>query len=281
MPANISGASAPHHVPIDRAAFLSIRLTRDPDEAYCLVVGKLGELSDPAEALARCSELIGGHGVEALTLADGSELLYVNMGDTYDSTLCHVAGRGFFVSSWGDVYEEADREREEQEGERRCAYCSEWCECDPAAGAQEPCGSCGRDPATGDPWPEALRHVRLDSGHTLRTWDTGKASGRGMMARTRIGYELCEPTGKVLFRGDDFGPGAATADDSDEALRGLLGFLFLRPGDTDRDYFASYTAEQLAFAASPECEQLQWLYSEEGDGRFVDLDDDSDEGGAS
>jgi hypothetical protein len=97
-----------------------------------------------------------------------------------------------------------------------------------------------------------------------------------MMARTRIGYELRDPAGAVLFRADDFGPGAATADDSDEALRALCAFLFLRPGDTDRDYFTNYSAEQLAFARSSECEQLAWLYSEEGPGAFVELDDDGE-----
>lgn len=119
---------------------------------------------------------------------------------------------------------------------------------------------------------ETLRHVRLETGHTLRTWDTGRTTGTGLMARTRIGYELRDPAGKVLFRGDDFGPGAATADDSNEALRGLCAFLFLRPGDTDREFFDGYSAEQLAFARSSECEQLAWLYSEEGPGTFAEVD---------
>ena len=120
---------------------------------------------------------------------------------------------------------------------------------------------------------DALRHVRLETGHTLRTWDTGRTRGTGMMARTRIGYELCDPAGKVLFRGTDFGPSPRHADDADETLRGLCGFLFLRPGDTDRDYFAEYSAEQLAFAGSSECEQLAFLYNEEGPGTFADVGD--------
>ncbi len=119
---------------------------------------------------------------------------------------------------------------------------------------------------------DALRHVRLETGHTLRTWDTGRTRGAGMMARARIGYELCDPAGKVLFCGTDFGPSPMHADDADETLRGLCGFLFLRPGDTDRDYFADYSAEQLAFAGSSECEQLAFLYSEEGPGEFADVE---------
>ena len=125
---------------------------------------------------------------------------------------------------------------------------------------------------------ETLRHVRLETGHTLRTWDTWRTMGTGMMARTRIGYELRDPAGSVLFRGDDFGPGASTADDSDDALRGLCGFLFLRPGDTDAEYFAAYSDAQRAFAESSDCELLAFLYSEEGPGTFADVD--AAEGGA-
>ena len=117
-----------------------------------------------------------------------------------------------------------------------------------------------------------LRHVQLESGHTLRTWDTGRTRGAGMMARTNIGYELRDPAGQVLFRGADFGPSPMYADDADATLRALCGFLLLRPGDTDRDYFAEYTPEQLAFAESSECENLAWLYCDEGPGAFTDVD---------
>ena len=124
-----------------------------------------------------------------------------------------------------------------------------------------------------------LRHVRLDSGHTLRTWDTGRTRGTGMMARTRIGYELRDPSGVVLFTGDDFGPSPMHADDSDATLRGLLGFLTLRPGDTDAEYFDDYNPAQLAFAASDACELLAFIYSDdpsivgsENAGQFEDID---------
>lgn len=284
MASEPTGAVAPFHAPIGRESFFGIRLTRDPEESYAAVCRILADhRARPDFALEQCSEWIDGHGAESVTLADDSELLYVNVGDTYDATLCYVPGRGFFVSSWGDVAEEAEREREEESGERRCAYCGEWSE------RGEACGSCGRDPDTGDPMPEALRHVQLDTGHTLRTWDTGRTTARG---RTRIGYELRDPAGEVLFRGDDFGPSPMHADDSDDALRALLGFLTLRPGDTDAEYFADYTDRQREFAASYECELLAYLYSDSiesdgcpdtaGDyGAFVDLaDDDSDDGRA-
>jgi hypothetical protein len=129
----------------------------------------------------------------------------------------------------------------------------------------------------GATWGEnMLRHVRLETGHTLHTWSTGRTRG----GRTCIGYELCDVAGKALFRGEDFRPSPMHADDADATLRGLLGFLTLRPGDTDREYFADYTARQRAFAESSECELLAFLYSDDGEGTFTDPDDES-EGGAS
>jgi hypothetical protein len=91
-----------------------------------------------------------------------------------------------------------------------------------------------------------------------------------MMARTRIGYELAGPDGAPIFRGTDFRPSPLWAIDSDDALRALLGFLTLRPGDTDREYFADYTAGQRAFAESADCEYLAFLYSD-GEGEFADV----------
>lgn len=269
MAAEPTGAAAPFHVPFARAEFLSLRLTQDPDEAFAAVARILAEhRARPDVALERCSPWIDGHGVESVTLADDSELLYVNVGETYRATLCYVPGRGHFVSSWGDVVEAADRARTDEWGDRRCAYCSAW------ADKGDACGSCGRDPETGEPWPEPLRHVRLETGHTLRTWDTGHTAGTGMMARTRIGYELCAPNGIAVFRGVDFGPSPCHADDADETLRALCGFLFLRPGDTDAEYFASYSDRQRAFAESAECELLAYLYGDDGPGTFAEVDGD-------
>lgn len=134
---------------LSRDAFFRIRLARDPEQAYEAVCRILAASpSQPDLALAECSEWVDGFGVESLRLADGSELFYVNKGEAYEATLCYVDGSGFFVSSWGDVYEQADRDHEEETDERRCAYCSEWAE------PGEACGSCGRDPESGDSWLE-------------------------------------------------------------------------------------------------------------------------------
>jgi hypothetical protein len=82
---------------------------------------------------------------------------------------------------------------------------------------------------------------------TLRTFDTNTRDSRGC---TRIAYTLTMHEGRkatVLFDGVDFCPSPMYADDSDKAIAALLGFLTLRPGDTDEDYFADYTPEQLAY----------------------------------
>ncbi len=53
----------------------------------------------------------------------------------------------------------------------------------------------------------------------------------------------------VLFEGEDFGNSPMHAIDSDATVGSLMGFLTLRPGDTDADYFDAYTPEQLAYCA--------------------------------
>lgn len=125
-----------------------------------------------------------------------------------------------------------------------------------------------------------LRHVEIEAltgrKWQLRTWDTHSRDYRG---QTTIGYEFISPEGTVLFTGEDFNGSPLHADDSDATLRSLLSFLTLHPGDTDREYFANYTAEQMAFAESYECEAMQ-LYGMddlEDVPAFVNLDDWSNE----
>ena len=78
-----TGASALKHAPIGRESFFGIRLTRDPEESYAAVCRILAEhRARPDVALERCSPHVDGFGVESLALADDSELLYVNVGDT-------------------------------------------------------------------------------------------------------------------------------------------------------------------------------------------------------
>jgi hypothetical protein len=103
---------------------------------------------------------------------------------------------------------------------------------------------------------DLLRTVRLlaDDGYryTLTMRATRDVDSRG---QTRIAYTLkCKApeSGRkpytVLFDGADFSGSPMHADDSDATVAGLLGFLSLKPGDTDAEYFESYTVGQLAWA---------------------------------
>lgn len=97
-----------------------------------------------------------------------------------------------------------------------------------------------------------LRKVSVD-GYVLTTWDTGRTDSLGKSA---VGYQFDDPHGETLFEGEDFYCSPLHAIDSDEALRSLLGFLTLKPGDTDKEYFENYTPKQMAFAQG-DAEYLQ------------------------
>ena len=88
---------------------------------------------------------------------------------------------------------------------------------------------------------------RCGPAFTLAMFDTGRRDSRGC---TRIAYTL-HMTGRrgPLFNGSDFCASPLHADDSDSAVAGLIGFLTLRPGDTDSEYFDSYTQAQLDYCS--------------------------------
>ena len=73
----------------------------------------------------------------------------------------------------------------------------------------------------------------------------------------------------VLFDGRDFRPSPLHAWDSDETVAAVMGFLTLRLGDTDRDYFDGYTAAQRAFrdthAETLACEVYARFEAKEGE----------------
>jgi hypothetical protein len=90
----------------------------------------------------------------------------------------------------------------------------------------------------------------------LRVWFVGKdPRSTTMVPRNLVGYELLQsdplPGGgkdTLLFRGDDYSPSPMAKWDSKESLAGLMGFLTLKPGDTDSEYFRKYTLDQMRFA---------------------------------
>lgn len=101
----------------------------------------------------------------------------------------------------------------------------------------------------------------------LTVWDCHKQHRGG--PQWQLGYKLTmkQPGGKpvVLFEGEDFGNSPSNSIDGDEMVVGIMGFLTLRPGDTDREYFDDYTPAQLEY-----CSQWAEALSCEVDGRFCD-----------
>jgi hypothetical protein len=112
-----------------------------------------------------------------------------------------------------------------------------------------------------------MQPLRDGATYRLTLWDTGRMDGRG---QSKLGYRferLPEPSTLpqgmedapapgVIFEGEDFAGSPMHADDSDETLAALLGFLTLRKGDTDAEYFENYSPEQLAWSESYDCETL-------------------------
>jgi len=106
-----------------------------------------------------------------------------------------------------------------------------------------------------------LRHVEIENKYRLKTWDTGKVDSMGKYI---VGYSFTRVSdGVVIFTGEDFHCSPCHAIDSNEVLRSILGFLTLRPGDTDAEYFSEYNRVQMDFAEN-EAEYLQaWAMDDE------------------
>lgn len=87
------------------------------------------------DAMDAANKILDGHGVEGVS-GEGADLgkywrdtilLYVNLGDTYDKTVCYDTDEEeFFIGSWGDFIEkweseEEDDDKEEEEEEEEDA----------------------------------------------------------------------------------------------------------------------------------------------------------------
>jgi hypothetical protein len=83
----------------------------------------------------------------------------------------------------------------------------------------------------------------------LDTWDGGGYYRGGPQHRIRYALTERTPGAKpaVLFEGADFGCSPLDSIDGDGCIRALMGFLTLKKGDTDADYFEKYTERQLQF----------------------------------
>lgn len=89
-------------------------------------------------------------------------------------------------------------------------------------------------------------------GFRLSLYDTYKTDSMG---KSRLAYRLTDG-GKVIFEGEDFCCSPTQCIDSLETVYQLLGFLTLKPGDTDSEYFEKYTPGQLAWCQSNRCDEL-------------------------
>lgn len=90
-----------------------------------------------------------------------------------------------------------------------------------------------------------LRSITID-GWRIRTY-----AGIGFDAfsnKERLGYEFGRVAEDPIFQGEDFYCSPLHDPYDDDTTRCLLGFLTLRPGDTDAEYFADYTEQQTDFA---------------------------------
>jgi hypothetical protein len=84
----------------------------------------------------------------------------------------------------------------------------------------------------------------------LTLWDTGRTENHGFMSGKNILRYRLSTRGRPLFQGENFACSPLHAIDSDATVRAIMGFLTLRPGDTDAEYFTDYTPAQTTF-----CEQ--------------------------
>jgi len=88
-------------------------------------------------------------------------------------------------------------------------------------------------------------------GHQLRLHLADTFSKRiGTSPKRMVAYRLRDrDTGKIIFEAADYDPSPFYEDRlSAASARELIGFLCLRPGDTDDEFFEKYTPEQLAWA---------------------------------
>ncbi len=79
----------------------------------------------------------------------------------------------------------------------------------------------------------------------LHTWDTNKVVGNKWVIHFQ--FIKLGPVFETIIFEDDIHCPSIYAIDSDYTLQAILGFITLRLGDTDREYFKDYTKVQIEF----------------------------------
>ena len=82
---------------------------------------KAGNLEDAKKTLESSGVLT--YGIEHVSCGD-VELHYVNLGDTYSTTICQEDDGSLFISSWGAWYELTERQQNNNNNTITCAWCS-------------------------------------------------------------------------------------------------------------------------------------------------------------
>lgn len=109
---------------------------------------------------------------------------------------------------------------------------------------------------------------------TLKIGDVQKA---GKYGRLYYSYVMLVDD-KILFSGLDYSPSPMQSPDSLDSLIGLLGFLTVKEGDTDDEYFKDYTDDQLEFTQSNLCEELSMVCYDYENGEDFLIVDENDSG---
>ncbi len=102
-----------------------------------------------------------------------------------------------------------------------------------------------------------MSKVIKDSFDLIRTWSDTDGCGfrlhvydtyQSRYGKSVLAYQFFQGE-TLVFECDEFGASPSHAIDSDKTLAGILSFIALKPGDTDREYFADYTPAQLEWAS--------------------------------
>jgi hypothetical protein len=70
------------------------------------------------------NEVVEGFGIRFIKCA-GRELKHINLGDTYEITICKEGINDVFIGSWGNWYEETQKKYCSDNGMIRCDYCGD------------------------------------------------------------------------------------------------------------------------------------------------------------
>lgn len=90
---------------------------------------------------------------------------------------------------------------------------------------------------------ESLLRFQWDGIDCIMYWNGGE----------NISYTF-SVDGVELDRGNDFRPSPMKPIEDIESIISLLGFMCVRPGDTDKDYFKDHTTQHLEWLNSSQCE---------------------------